>query len=66
MSNLTMTQNFVIQNPDGWEWTISSFDGYVTIALTDETGDGKTEPLVITMTKEEAYHVANAIKALTQ
>ena len=60
-----MTQNFVIENPDGWIWNISYSDGgYVTITVTDETGDADQNPTVLTMTKEEAYHIANAIKNL--
>jgi hypothetical protein len=61
MTALTMSHEFVISNPDGWVWNISSFNDYINIALTDETGDGKSEPLILTMTKEEAILINKAI-----
>ena len=63
MSNLTITQNFIIQNPEGWVWTVSAEpEGYIAIKL---LSSGEMEPTILTMTKEEAYHIANAIKMLT-
>lgn len=65
MSNLTTTHNFVIENPDGWIWNIScGDDGCITITVTDEPGSTDQNPTVLTMTKEEAFTIVNAIKTL--
>lgn len=60
MSKVTMTQSFVVNNPEGWSWLIGPDDNNSDFIRLGYLSDGQTGDYFV-FTKEEASFIASAL-----
>lgn len=60
MSKVTMSQSFIVNNPEGWSWSIRPDDDNSDFIRLEYLSDGASADYFV-FTKEEASFIASAL-----